>query len=70
MQAGFPALGGLRIFPSHDESYHSRACRRTSVSKWFEFPKGACAQIAYTLGKMYLYRECFKAKVLFGHMGP
>ena len=64
MQAGFPALGGLRIFPSHDESYHS-------VSKWFEFPKGSCAQIAYnTLGKMYLYRECFKAKVLFGHMGP
>ena len=26
-------------------------------------PKGSCAQIVYTLGPMYLYREYFKANV-------
>ena len=26
-------------------------------------PKGPCAHIAYTLGPMYLYRECFKDNI-------
>ena len=27
------------------------------------YPKGPCAQIVYTLGPMYIYRDDFKAKV-------
>ena len=35
--------------------------------------QGPCTQVVYTLGPMYLYREYFKAKVLyilFGYMEP